>query len=141
MTAPPPSETTLNQALRGVHRSVLALLLVCAGVIVFTAPAGDDSPAEGSPRSLAYLAAGLGGVAILTRRRQVGAIRNLRAHLVLCVTSGLCAGGVGLVGVAVAAAGGTRTTALVYVLAGAIFALRPPPPVTAAPSGSSGPTP
>ena len=49
----------------------------------------------------------------------------------------LFAGGVGLVGVAAAAAGTPRKGALIYVLAGAIFVLRPPPPVQAPPATAS----
>ncbi|MFQ5418365.1 MAG: hypothetical protein ACE5FL_15170 [Myxococcota bacterium] len=133
MTAPPSSETPVDVALRAVHRGVLALLLVCAGGIVLGAAPAANGAVGDTPRSLVTLAAGLGAAAILTRRRPGGKVRNARAHRALGLASLLCAGGVGLVGVAVAQGGGARTTALAYVLAGAIFALRPPRPAVVRP--------
>ena len=128
MTARPDSQAALNRALRGVHRSVLATLAVCAGVIAVTA----EATTAGIARGYAYAATALAAVAILTRPRRA-AVANPRSHVAFSLASLLSAGGVGLVGVAAALAGTPRTTALLYVLAGAIFALRPPQPIAARP--------
>ena len=132
MTDSSPDLTALNSALRAVHRSVLALLVVCAGVALWTAPAAVDPADAAGPHQLTVLAVALGVGAILTRRRRTGPVTNPRAHLGLSLASLLFAGAVGVVGAAVGAAGGARATALLYVLAGAIFALRPPAPLTLA---------
>jgi hypothetical protein len=132
MTAPPASQAALNRALRSVHRSVLATLAVCAVVIAVSAEPAAAAGAAGIPRGFAYGATALAAVAILTRRRRA-AVANPRAHVGLSLASLLSACGVGVVGVAAALAGTPRTTALVYVLAGAIFALRPPQPIAARP--------
>jgi hypothetical protein len=129
MTASPASGLALNRALRRVHRSVLATLAVCAVVIAVSAePEGPTRP-DGAGRSITYAAVALAAASILTRRRSTAPVANPRAHVALCLVSLLAACGVGIAGVAAAVAGGPRTSALVYVLAGAIFALRPPKPV------------
>ncbi len=53
-------------------------------------------------------------------------IKNPKLVLARILISLIAAAGVGLTGVTAAVMGGPRTTALAYVLAGAIFALRPP---------------
>jgi hypothetical protein len=128
MTDASPNLSAKNAALRGVHRSVLALLVVCACAALWTAPAEIDPADAAGPPQLRYLAAALAVGAIVTRRRRAGAVVNVSSYLGLSVASLLFAGAVGVVGVAVAASGGARGTALLYVLAGAIFALRPPAP-------------
>jgi hypothetical protein len=135
MNSVPASEIALNRALRGVHRSVLFTLGVCAAVIFWTADPASDGAQAPPQRLLATLAAGLGAGSILTRRRQTAPHGNPRSEVTLSVVSLLCAAAVGLLGVAVAGTGGPRTTGLVYVLAGTLFALRPPRTVAGAPRG------
>jgi hypothetical protein len=132
MTAPPDSQAALDRALRGVHRSVLVTLAVCAGVIAASAEPVPAAGAADVPRGFAHAATALAAVAILTRRRRAAGA-NPRGHVALSLASLLSACGVGIVGVAAALAGTPRTTALVYALAGAIFALRPPQPIAARP--------
>ncbi len=133
MTAPLASELALNRALRRVHRSALATLAVCAGVIALSAGPETPTISEGARRGFTYVAIALAVVSILTRRRPTAPIASPRAHVILSLASLLCACGLGIAGVAFAAAGGPRTAALVYALAGVIFALRPPKPVASRP--------
>lgn len=135
MTGPPDSQITLNRALRRVHRSVLLTLAVGAVVAFLSAKPGDGTLSAGAERSFTVAAVACAVASILTRRRRVaGGPVRIRSHVTLGLASLLFAGGVGLVGVALALAGGARATALVYLLAGAIFALRPPAPVAVRPS-------
>jgi hypothetical protein len=133
MTASSASERALNRALRGVHRGVLVTLAVCAGVIALSAEPETPSISQDTARLFTYVAVGLAAASILTRRRPTGSIANPSAHVALSLTSLLCAGGLGVVGAALAVAGGARTAALVYVGAGALFSLRPPKPIASQP--------
>ena len=112
---------------------MLAALAVCAGVIALSAEPETSPISEGTERSYTYVAIALAVASILTRRRPTAPIANPRTHVILSLASLLCAGGLGIAGVAFALAGGPRTTALVYALAGAIFALRPPKPIASRP--------
>ena len=111
----------LNRGLRRVQWSVLATLGVCALVALTQAGETDALTDRRFTAAALVLAAG----SILTRRRT----EKLRVHLALALTSLLLAGGVGLLGVGVALAGGDRQTALLYTLGGALLAARPPTPV------------
>jgi len=123
MTAPTPNADGLNQAIQRTHRSVLILLVGCGAVVWLSAAAGAY---ETTPRVYAWAATALGGLAILTRPFRSVPIKNPKLVVAKIVISLVAAAGVGLVGVMSAVMGGPRTTALAYVLAGAIFALRPP---------------
>jgi len=123
MTAPTPNADSLNQAIQRTHRSVLILLVGC-GAVVWLSAAADAY--ETTPRVYAWAATALGGLAILTRPFRSVRIKNPKLVVAKIVISLVAAAGVGLVGVMSAVMGGPRTTALAYVLAGAIFALRPP---------------
>jgi hypothetical protein len=123
MTAPLPTTDGLNRAIQRVHRSVLILLAGCA-IVVWLSTAADVS--ETTPRVYAWAATGLGGIAILTRPFRSVPIKRPKLVLARILISLIAAAGVGLTGVTAAVMGGPRTTALAYVLAGAIFALRPP---------------
>jgi len=134
MTEPSASELAQNRALRSVHRGVLVALAVCAGVIALSAEPETLPTSEGTERSFTYVAVALAVASILTRRRPTASIANPRAYVILSLASLLCAGGLGIVGVAFALAGGARGTAIVYALAGAIFSLRPPKPIASRPA-------
>jgi hypothetical protein len=123
MTAANSPADDLNRAIQRVHRSVLVTLAGC-GFVVWLTGAADAS--EMTPRSYAWVAVALGGVAILARPLRSARITRPKLVVGRILVSLLAATGVGLVGVASAVAGGPRTTALAYVLAGAIFSLRPP---------------
>ena len=110
---------------RRVHRGVLAALAGFALVIWATgAPDGSGEVDRGFGITALALAA-----ASIVARRAAPATRLRPAHLVPLLASPLFAGGVGLVGVVLAVGGGPRQVALLYVLGGAILALRPPPPI------------
>jgi hypothetical protein len=105
-----------NPALRQAHRGVLAMLVLCAAAIAATASAEASGPAD--PR--------YGLVAIVMA---VGSVLAPSSpwHARLSLASLLLAGGIGLVGLLLAARGGSRDTALLYVLGAAILSLRAPP--------------
>jgi peptidoglycan/LPS O-acetylase OafA/YrhL len=112
-----------NPALRHAHRGVLAILVLCAAAIAATASAEASGPAD--PRyGLAAIAMAVGS--ILARR-----VTRDRApspwHARFSLASLLLAGGIGLVGLLLATRGGSRDTALLYVLGAAILSLRLPP--------------
>ena len=110
---------------RRVHRGVLAALAGFALVIWATgAPDGSGEVDRGFGIAALALAA-----ASIIARRVAPAPQPSHAHLVRLVASPLLAGGVGLVGVVLALGGGPRNVAFLYVLGGAILALRPPPPI------------
>ena len=115
----------LNSALRRVHRSVLASLVVCA-LVVWTAGNPDASGAA-DPR-FSWIAFGLAAASILVRRALPSGPLG-RRHLKQLLASLLLPGSVGGVGVVLAATGGPRGIGLLYVLGAAILALRPPPPI------------
>ena len=123
MTTSPPITDGLNRAIQRVHRSVLITLAGCA-IVVWLNTAADAS--ETTPRVYAWAATALGGLAILTRPFRSVPIKNPKLVVARILISLVAAAGVGGVGVVAAVMGGPRTTALAYVLAGAIFALRPP---------------
>ena len=126
MTTAESSIEGLNRAVARVHRSVLILLTGCAAVVLLTGAANATGE---TPRIYAYAATACGGLAILARPFRTGPIGNPKLLIARTVVSLLSAAGVGLVGVAAATAGGPRSTALAYVLAGAIFAMRRPRPL------------
>lgn len=123
MTAPRSIDDGLNRAIQRVHHGVLITLAACA-IVVWLNTAADAN--ETTPRIYAWAAVSLGGLAILTRPFRSAPIRNPKLAVARILISLLAAAGVGGVGVVAALAGGPRMTALAYVLAGAIFALRPP---------------
>ena len=133
MTTVSDSQLALNRALRSVHGSVLATLAVCAIAIALAEPPEAPAGAPSIPRGTTYVAVALAVASIATRRRHATPGTSARTYVGLSLTSLLCAGGVGVVGVTAALAGGPRAQALAFVLAGAVFALRPPAPVALRP--------
>jgi hypothetical protein len=118
--APVPA-SQIDVALQRVRRAVLLTFAVCAAVIAVAAPSGPGTPpASGFP----IAAIGLGLASVLSRQLSVAAPARVRVYLSLA--SLLLAGGIGLVGVALALQGGPRATGLAYALGGAILCLRPP---------------
>ncbi len=115
----------LNSALRRVHRSVLATLAFCA-LIVWTT--GDPDPSKAVDPRFSWVAFGLAAASILVRRALPPEPLG-RRHLKQLLASLLFAGCVGGVGVVLAATGGPRGIALLYVLGAAILVLRPPPSI------------
>ena len=122
MNQEPVRASDLASGLRNVRRGALALLAVCGLVIATTATAGPaPSPPHGFP--IAAIALGLGSV--LARHAAV-ATRG-RSSILFALAGPLLAASVGLVGVVLGLQGGPRTTALAYVLGGALLCLRPVP--------------
>lgn len=122
-----PDPHALNESLRRLHRSALVSLALCAlaiGIAAFVS--GEPAPSEEieGPYSLAALA--LAAVAILLRRSSAAPRRSLRAFVYGSVLSLLGAVGLGVLGLFVALHESLTTIGLLYTLAGALLALRPP---------------
>lgn len=125
MSADPEDVAAQNSALRRVHRSVLATLVLCA-IVVWTA--GDPDASGEADRRFTWVAFGLAAASILVRRAVAPGLLGPRPRKLL-LASLLLAGSIGGVGVVLAAGGGPRSIGLLYVLGAAILALRPPPPI------------
>jgi hypothetical protein len=126
---------------RGARRLYRGVLVGLGGsALVAAAGAAGESSAEAPAPPAPYLAAavGLALVSILARGRahrgapSAGRTSALRLSL-------LCAGGLGLVGVLLGAAEGLWRAGLLYTVAGAILAVRPPPSPTETARRSGGP--
>jgi hypothetical protein len=108
---------------------VLAILVLCAAGIAAT---GSTEASGGADLRYGLAAMALAAGSILTRR-----VTRTSApspwHARLSLASLLLAAGIGVLGLLLAARGGSRETALLYVLGAAILSLRAPPPVVGDP--------
>jgi peptidoglycan/LPS O-acetylase OafA/YrhL len=104
---------------------VLAILVLCAAAIAATGSTEAAGPAD---LRYGFAAIALAVGSILTRR-----VTRARPpspwHARLSLASLLLAAGIGVVGLLLAASGGSRRMALLYVLGAAILSVRAPPPV------------
>ena len=134
-----PGGQELRRTLRRVHSGVLAALAACALLITLTADPADDVGLGGADRRFTTAALALGLASVLARRQAATPRVSAAARLGLGVAALLLAGSIGAVGVALAVAQQERDAALLYVLGGAILALRPAPsaPPRAAPRQGS----
>ena len=115
-------EAARHRTLRLVRRSVLGTLAVCALVIAFAAEASDLGATD---RRFTLGALALGAASILARRQAiVGTDRHLSVWL--AGASLLLAEAVGLLGLVLALTQNERDAGLLYVLGGALLALRVP---------------
>ena len=129
MSLQAPDPTPVNTALRRLHRGVLITLAVCALVIAASGQTErhGEPPAPDNPYGVVALALAAG--AILSRRSVATPSRPTRGFVYASVASLVCAGGLGLLGVAAGSDGGHTSTGLLYALAGALLSLRPPPTI------------
>ena len=123
MSAPSPDPSQLDAALRRVHRGVLATLAVCALLIGAAAGAGEGFSEMEVDRRWSVAALALAAGTILTRRSTKGTPRQI---VYRTLVSMVLAGGLGLLGVAIALREDQTTVGLLYTLAGGILSLRPP---------------
>ncbi len=122
----------LNRALQRVHRSILAMLALCA-VLVFTATTGSGGEAADASRDGFFQAAIALAVASILARAASVSPRPPRTRIRLALLSLVLTGGIGVVAVACAVIEGQRDAPLLYTLGGAILALRPPLRLVATP--------
>jgi hypothetical protein len=112
-----------SPGLRRAHRGVLAILVLCAAGIAAT---GSAQASSGADLRYGLAALALAAGSILTKRvTRTGATSSWQARLSLA--SLLLAASIGVLGLLLALSGGSRETALLYVLGAAILSLRPPP--------------
>jgi hypothetical protein len=120
----PPESVADEPVLRRVHLAVLAIL---AGSALAIATLGAQSPEPGSePPFYSLAAVALAALAILSRGALVGPAPRLPHMRRRAVTSLLCAGALGALGLGVGISEAQQQTGLLYTLAGALLALRPP---------------
>ena len=127
MTPDSPRSEDLLQGLRRVHRGALAILAVCAVVIVTQAdPADDDGLGEVDRRfTIAALSLGLGS--IVARRQAVAPTTAPRMRVPLTIGALLLTSAIGCLGVLLAIQQDQREAALLFVMGGLILALRASP--------------
>lgn len=124
MEGAPPEATGDEPLLRRVHMAVLALI---AGAALAIAALGSQSPeAATEPPFYSLAAIALAALAILSRGALVGPAPRLPRATRRAVLSLLCAGSLGMLGLAVGTIEEQQQTGLLYALAGALLALRPP---------------
>jgi hypothetical protein len=119
---PSPAGVQFQSALRNTHRSVLAVLAVCAVVIATRESAVEPTP----DRFYTVLAIGAALATIVLRRLSTSPVAGFRARVGFALAGLVCAASLGLVGVVVAVELDAKQTGLVYTLAAAIFSLRAP---------------
>lgn len=119
--------SALNDSLRRLHRSAIVSLALCAIGIGIASIAGTSPPPDTTTARYSPLALALAAVAILLRRSSTGPRRSLRTFVYGSVVSLLGAVGLGLLGLFVALRESQLSMGLLYTLAGALLALRPPP--------------
>jgi hypothetical protein len=116
------SALQLARALRGVHRGVLAILAVCAAVIMSQPIAASPMP----PPRLSAVAIGLAIATIFLRSLGNSQEMEPRRRVFFALGSLLCAAAIGLVAVGAAWTEGARQIGLGLTLGAAILVLRPP---------------
>ena len=124
MEAAPPESAGDEPLLRRVHIAVLAVLACAALTIASLGTQSEEAATEPPLYSLA--AVGLAALAILSRGARVGFAPRLPRARRRAVISLLCAGTLGMLGLAVGTVEEQQQTGLLYALAGALLALRPP---------------
>ena len=116
-----------RDVLRRLHLGVLAALAASALVVIQVADPADDTGVGAADRRFTLAALGLGLTSVVLRRQAAlpSLTPTLRAPFAAAAL--LAAGAIGAVGVALAWQQDEREASLLYVLGGAILALRPPP--------------
>jgi hypothetical protein len=128
MPTPAPDPAPVNDALRRLHRGAIASLALCAAGIGIAALAGSEpEPDREVGRAYSWGALALAAIAILTRRAGGGRAPSLRRFVYTALASLIAAAGLGILGMLVALRESQSTVGLLYVLAGALLVLRPPP--------------
>jgi hypothetical protein len=127
VTSDAPRPEDLLAGLRRVHRGVLAILVLCGVVIVAQADPADDDGLGGADRRFTLAALGLGVGSIVARRQSAAPATTARLRVPLAIGALLLAGAIGGVGVALALLQDEREAALLYVMGGALLALRASP--------------
>jgi hypothetical protein len=120
----PPAEQTMHLT----RRIVLALLAVCAVLIVVHGFAGEEPPPDREVATLGVLLA-LGSIVL----RRVGGspVIKPRTAFLLGMIGLLACGVLGLLGVYLAYSFDSPESGILFTLAGVIFALRPSQPISA----------
>ncbi len=114
----------LDRSLRTSHRTVLAMIALCA-VLSAIQPGGGDDDAPDPTITTVAVALGLG--TILARRASTTAVISSSARVTLVLCAHACAFGLAVLGTFVAMARGQSQIGLMFALAAGIFSLRPPP--------------
>jgi hypothetical protein len=125
MSAAHPDPAPLNRALRRAYLSTLLGLAGCA-VVSFLQP--GESEATPPPTLYTLTAVALSAATIVSRQLATSPRFPPRARVILSLAALGLASSIGLLGTYMAVATGSRQAGLLFILAAAIFSLRPPPP-------------
>jgi hypothetical protein len=120
----------LDKSLRTSHRTVLAMIGVCA-VVSWIQPTPLEEPAPDP--TLTTIAIGLGLAVILLRGSARSSVVSPRTRTLLVLAAYASAFGLALLGAFLAVNADQPRTGLAFSLAALIFSLRPPGP--SAPNG------
>jgi hypothetical protein len=125
MSSAHPDPAPLDRALRRTHRSTLLGLAACA-LVSFLQPGESESTPP--PSLYTLIAVALATATIATRQLATSPRLAARVRVMLSLTALALATAIGLLGAYLAVAVGSRQAGLLFILAAAIFSLRPPPP-------------
>ena len=114
----------LDRSLRTSHRTLLAMIALCAVLSALQSGDGDDLPPDPIITTVA-VALGLGTV--VARRTSTSAVISSPTRVFLLLCAYACALILAVVGAFVAMTRGQSQIGLMFVLAAGIFSLRPPP--------------
>ena len=114
----------LDRSLRTAHRTVLAMIALCAVLSALQSSDGDDGAPDPTITTVA-VALGLGTV--VARRASTSAVISPPTRLILLLSAYACALGLAMTGSFVAMTRGQSQIGLMFALAAGIFSLRPPP--------------
>ena len=114
----------LDRSLRTSHRTVLAMIALCAVLSAIQPGDGDDDAPDPIITTMAVV---LGLGAVVTRRVSTSPAISLRTRAGLLLFAYACAFGLAALGSFVAMTRGQSQIGLMLALAAGIFSLRPPP--------------
>ncbi len=124
----------LNRSLRTSHRTVLAMIALCA-VLSAIQPGNSDDDAPDPTTTSVAIALGLGTV--LARGVSTSSAISLRTRVTLLLCAYACSLALAMLGTFVAITRGQPQVGLMFALAAGIFALRRPGTLGANGSGTT----
>jgi hypothetical protein len=120
----------LNRSLRTGHRTVLAMIAVCAVLAAMQFSDGEEPAPEPVTTTVAL---SLAVATIVARRVSTSPVIAARTRVTLIVCAWAFAFAIALLGAFLAMVEGQTQAGLVFAVAAGIFCLRPPAPIADSP--------